>query len=50
MNNLFEFFCCPQHGVFRAENLVLFAVYGQNVLVVARMWISRTQKWIKVLS
>ena len=43
MRDLYEVFFCPIHGLFRPDNVVLFMVYGENILAVARTLAFRMQ-------
>lgn len=37
---MFEFLFCPQHGLFRVENIAWGAAYAGNFLMWLKFWIS----------
>jgi hypothetical protein len=41
MNNIWELFFCPQHGLFRPDNIALLAACGQNIVVMTQLWYTR---------
>ena len=45
MNSLLEFFCCPQHGLLRPDNLNLALAFGQTVWMQAFMLVKKAGLW-----
>jgi hypothetical protein len=41
MNSVFELLFCPQHGIFRSENLLMILTYGNGLIVEARCLLYR---------
>jgi len=38
---MFEFLFCPQHGIFGAQNLMLWLAYGGSIWLEIQLWVSR---------
>jgi hypothetical protein len=45
LNNLFEFFFCPIHGIFRPDNIVIFMAWAGSGQEVLRVYASKLKGW-----